>query len=64
MLCERVEAWLGKPDRTDRLRTHGGGCLRSIFRLVGGLSEGEAAALSIPQDKVLEIGERPLAWRG
>jgi len=63
MLCERVEAWLASQTGPTVCVTHGG-VLRSIFRLVGGLSEGEAAALSIPQDKVLEMRGETLAWRG
>ncbi|MCG6113745.1 MAG: histidine phosphatase family protein [Mesorhizobium sp.] len=63
MLCKRVEAWLARQTGPTICVTHGG-VLRSIFRLVGGLSEGEAAALSIPQDKILEMRGETLASRG
>jgi len=63
MLCERVEAWLDKQNGPTVCVTHGG-VMRSIFRLLGGLSEAEAAALSIPQDRILELRGEKLVWRG
>lgn len=63
MLCRRVEGWLAGQTGPTVCVTHGG-VMRSIFRLLGGLSDAEAAALSIPQDRVLELRGEKLAWRG
>lgn len=63
MLCKRVEGWLAKQTGPTVCVTHGG-VMRSIFRLCGGLSDSAAAALSIPQDRILELREAELVWRG
>ena len=62
MLCRRVEGWLAGQERPAVCVTHGG-VMRSLFRLLGGLSEAQCAALSIPQDKILVLREGKLDWR-
>jgi broad specificity phosphatase PhoE len=62
MLCGRVEGWLAGQERPTVCATHGG-VMRSLFRLVGGLSEARSAALSIPQDRILVLREGKLEWR-
>lgn len=62
MLCDRVERWLGGQERATVCVTHGG-VMRSLFRLLGGRSEAESAALSIPQDRILVLRDGKLDWR-
>lgn len=62
MLCRRVEVWLGGQERPTVCVTHGG-VMRSLFRLLGGLSEARCAELSIPQDRILVLREGKLDWR-
>ncbi|RLQ87441.1 histidine phosphatase family protein [Notoacmeibacter ruber] len=39
-----------------------GGILRCAFRLFGGLSEDDAAAMAVPQDRVARIVNRAIGW--
>ena len=61
MLLERVKPWFDALDRQTVCVTHGG-VIRTLFRLVEGVSEQEAASLEVPQDRVLELKDRRLEW--
>lgn len=61
MLLARVRPWFEQLAGPTVAVTHGG-VLRAIFRLVAGLPAEEAAALDIPQDRVLRAGEAVLEW--
>ncbi len=61
MLTERVRPWLDEVTRPTVCVTHGG-VLRAIFRLVADMSKNEAAALEIPQDRVLKVESGRLDW--
>lgn len=60
-LAVRITPWLESLDRPTVCVTHGG-IIRAVFRIVGGLSEKEAAAMSVPQDLVLRLDEGRLIW--
>lgn len=53
ILSWRVGAWLQSVSRPTVCVTHGG-IVRSMFRLVGKVSEEEAATMNVPQDKILK----------
>jgi probable phosphoglycerate mutase len=53
ILSWRVGAWLQSVSRPTVCVTHGG-IVRSMFRLVGKISEDEAATMDVPQDKILK----------
>jgi broad specificity phosphatase PhoE len=61
MLSRRVDCWLSEQTRAAVCVTHGG-VMRSIFRLVGGASAGEAAETTIPQDRLLVMRDGALCW--
>jgi broad specificity phosphatase PhoE len=65
ILSWRVGAWLRSLNGPTICVTHGG-VIRSVFRLVGNVSEDEAATMTIPQDKILRIdpGAGTLHWFG
>jgi broad specificity phosphatase PhoE len=54
ILSWRIGAWLSSVDRQTVCVCHGG-VIRSIFRLIGGMSKEEASATAIPQDRILKI---------
>jgi len=54
ILCWRIGAWLQSLERQTVCISHGG-VIRSLFRLVGNLSEDDAAAVPTPQDRILRI---------
>ena len=60
MLSRRIAEWLGEIDRPTITVTHGG-VIRTLFRLAGA-TEAEAAALDVPQDKVLRYEDGRLDW--
>lgn len=60
-LARRIAPWLDSLSRPTVCVTHGG-VVRSIFRLVGGLSEAEASTMSVPQDLVLKMEGGRLLW--
>ncbi len=60
-LARRISPWLDGLTKPTVCVTHGG-IVRSIFRLVGGLGDAEAATMSVPQDRVLEMRDGKLAW--
>ncbi|EJF90518.1 histidine phosphatase family protein [Bartonella tamiae] len=61
MLAVRIQTWMKTVEKNTVCVTHGG-CLRSILHLYGGLSEVEAANISIPQDKILKFDKNGLEW--
>jgi broad specificity phosphatase PhoE len=60
-LALRISPWLESLERPTVCVTHGG-IVRALFRKVGGLSEAEAAAMSVPQDLVLKMEGGRLVW--
>ncbi|WP_395447714.1 histidine phosphatase family protein [Aminobacter sp. UC22_36] len=61
MLTRRIRPWLVEVTRPTVCVTHGG-VLRAIFRLVEDLPKNKAAALEIPQDRVLRVENGRLDW--
>jgi probable phosphoglycerate mutase len=61
MLLERIRPWFEALRQPTVCVTHGG-VVRTIFRLAEGMSEQRAAALDIPQDRVLRLQGRHLEW--
>ena len=60
-LAARVAEWLGEVKRPTVAVIHGG-VVRSLFRLVGDVSEDEAAHADDPQDRILRIEGRTIGW--
>lgn len=60
-LALRISPWLEALKRPTVCVTHGG-VIRSVFRLIGGLSELEAATMTVPQDLVLRLKDGKLTW--
>lgn len=61
MLTARVASWFAEISGPTVCVTHGG-VVRAIFRLVEGMSENRAAALEVPQDRVLKLEGGRLDW--
>ena len=61
MLAERIAPWLDELRQPTLAIIHGG-VVRSLFRLVGGLSEDEAAHAPDPQDRVLRMSGGKIGW--
>jgi len=63
ILSWRIGAWLKSVGGPTVCVSHGG-VIRSIFRLVGGMTEDDAALMTIPQDRILEVdlGAGTLRW--
>lgn len=61
MLLDRVRPWFAAIDRPTLCVTHGG-VLRVLFRIVEGMPGVEAAAMDIPQDRVLRFSGSRLEW--
>jgi probable phosphoglycerate mutase len=63
ILCWRVGAWLQSVEGPTVSVSHGG-VIRSLFRLVAGVDESDAAALPIPQDRILmiDLASRQMDW--
>lgn len=61
ILSERVAKWLESVKGKTVCVTHGG-CIRTLFYLVEGMSEQDAAHLSVPQDKLLKLENNRLEW--
>jgi broad specificity phosphatase PhoE len=61
MLTCRIRPWLVEVTRPTVCVTHGG-VMRAIFRLVEDLPKNKAAALEIPQDRVLRVQDGRLDW--
>ena len=60
-LAERIRPWLESVERPTVAIIHGG-VVRTLFRLVGGMSEDEAAHAPDPQDRVLRIRGNTIGW--
>ena len=61
MLTGRIQPWLVEVKQPTVCVTHGG-VMRAIFRLVEDLPKNKAAALEIPQDRVLKVENGRLDW--
>jgi broad specificity phosphatase PhoE len=61
MLAARIGPWLAELSRPTVCVTHGG-VIRCLFALVGRVPKPEAAAMNVPQDKVLKMEGGQLAW--
>jgi len=61
MLLERVKPWFDALDRQTVCVTHGG-VIRTLFRMVEGVSEDEAASLEVRQDRLLRLQDGRLEW--
>ncbi len=61
MLACRIRPWLVELTQPTFCVTHGG-VMRAIFRLVEALPKNKAAALEIPQDRVLRVQDGRLDW--
>ncbi|MEO3998423.1 histidine phosphatase family protein [Mesorhizobium sp. CAU 1732] len=60
-LAERIRPWFEGLQRETVCVTHGG-IVRSVFRLTETMTQGECAALIIPQDRVLRLQDGRLDW--
>lgn len=60
-LTARVRPWL-EEIRGDTVCVTHGGVMRAVFCLAGGLDPQAAAALPIPQDRILRLQAGVLAW--
>ncbi|MET0940720.1 MAG: histidine phosphatase family protein [Mesorhizobium sp.] len=61
MLRARVTPWLESLAQPTVCVTHGG-VIRAVFRVIGQMSERDAAALNVPQDRVLRLQDGLLDW--
>lgn len=61
MLLERVKPWFDALDRQTVCVTHGG-VVRALFRFLLDIPKKEAAALDVPQDRLLRLEGRRLEW--
>ncbi|MGI2035185.1 histidine phosphatase family protein [Rhizobium panacihumi] len=63
ILSWRVGAWLQSVTQPTVCVCHGG-VIRTLFRLVGDMSEDDAASIPIPQDRILGINrdEKRIDW--
>jgi broad specificity phosphatase PhoE len=61
MLADRVRPWLAEVTCPTVCVTHGG-IVRVLFHLLAGMPEAEAAAMDVPQDRVLRLEGKSLEW--
>lgn len=61
VLSGRIEQWLETVKQPTVCVTHGG-CIRTLFYLLGGMSGQDAAHLSVPQDRILRLQDNKLEW--
>jgi broad specificity phosphatase PhoE len=61
MLRARVTPWLESLAQPTVCVTHGG-VIRAVFRVIGQMSDRDAAALNVPQDRVLRLQDGLLDW--
>jgi broad specificity phosphatase PhoE len=61
ILSQRIARWLETVQGKTVCVTHGG-CIRTLFHLIEGLSGQDAAHLSVPQDKILKLENNHLEW--
>lgn len=57
----RMKTFLDKLDGPTVCVTHGG-IIRAVFHLIGGLDGDEAAAMDVPQDRILRLSNGKLEW--
>ncbi|WOC15343.1 histidine phosphatase family protein [Pseudochrobactrum sp. MP213Fo] len=61
ILSQRIAKWLKTVQGKTVCVTHGG-CIRTLFYLIEGVSGHDAAHLSVPQDKLLKLENNRLEW--
>lgn len=61
MLLDRIRPWFASLDRPTVCVTHGG-VMRVLFRLIADTPPDEAAAMEVPQDRVLRLKGADLDW--
>jgi broad specificity phosphatase PhoE len=61
MLEDRIRPWLLELEGPVLVVTHGG-VIRTLFHMLNGLSDREAAAMDVHQDRVLTLGDGRIAW--
>ncbi|MDN2582702.1 histidine phosphatase family protein [Aquibium sp. ELW1220] len=61
LLSARIAPWLSSIDRDTVCVTHGG-VIRSIFMLTGAAARADAAAMDVPQDRILRWRDGRLDW--
>jgi len=61
MLAERIRPWLSELEGPVVVVTHGG-VIRSIFRILNGISDHDAAMMDVAQDHILEIRDGRIGW--
>lgn len=61
VLARRVRSWLAELTGETVCVTHGG-VIRCIFMLTGAAGRDEAAAMTVPQDRVLRLDQDRLEW--
>jgi broad specificity phosphatase PhoE len=61
MLEDRIRPWLLELEGPVLVVTHGG-VIRTLFHMLNGLSDREAAAMDIHQDRVLTLEDGRIAW--
>lgn len=61
LLSQRVASWLAEVEGPTVCVTHGG-VIRTMFTLLEDMPGGEAAALDVPQDRILTVEEGRLVW--
>ena len=61
VLLERIRPWLQGLDQPTICVTHGG-VIRTLFMMIEGVPEAEAAMLEVPQDRILKAKGRRLDW--
>jgi broad specificity phosphatase PhoE len=61
MLAERIRPWLSELEGPVVVVTHGG-VIRTLFHILNGLYDAEAAAMDVHQDRVLKLEGGRIAW--
>ena len=61
MLLQRIRPWYEALSAPTVCVTHGG-IVRALFRLIGKMPKSEAAALEVPQDRILRLSGNRLEW--
>jgi len=61
ILADRVRPWLEAVAQPTVCVTHGG-IVRAVFNIVEGMPEARAAAMPVPQDRILELRDGRLRW--
>ena len=61
MLVERVRPWLESVAQPTVCVTHGG-IVRAVFKLTGIMDAAQAAAMNVPQDRILRLRDGALEW--